>query len=203
MSIKMRQLNLYYLLQVSYCCLQNVLVANCWADSMSFCCTVDLSSLFDSCKGFMYATSWPLLRSLGRDIIIDLRSFSPRNSTDLVSHVWAHRRWLGDDTTASSGTEARATSLPSEPKANIRRGFADTSLGVNKGTVTNSFPPYEISQGCPDYAHLSKGTSSLKQKCTQSLTSFLGTVFHALSHGAIHFVRSVSSFLIGYWINLC
>ena len=38
----------------SYCWLQNVLVANCWADSMSFCCTVDLSSLFDSCIGFIY-----------------------------------------------------------------------------------------------------------------------------------------------------
>ena len=49
-------------------------------------------------------------------------------------------------------------------------------------------------------AHLSKGTSDLKQKCTQLATPFSGTVFHALSHGMIHFVRSVRSrnhFLIG------
>ena len=53
------------------------------------------------------------------------------------------------------------------------------------------------------YSHLSKGTSGLKQKCTQTLTSFLGTVFQALSHDVIHFVPRVSSktlkwkFLIG------
>ena len=41
--------------------------------------------------------------------------------------------------------------------------------------------------------HLSKGTSGLKQKCTQTPTSFLGTVFHALSHDVIHFVLHVSS----------
>ena len=41
--------------------------------------------------------------------------------------------------------------------------------------------------------HLSKGTSGLKQKCTQTLTSFLGTVFHALSHDVLHFVPCVSS----------
>jgi len=35
-------------------------------------------------------------------------------------------------------------------------------------------------------AHLSKGTSDLKQKCTT--TPFWGAVFHALSHGVIHFV---------------
>ena len=41
-------------------------------------------------------------------------------------------------------------------------------------------------------AHLSKGSSGLKRKCTQFHTPFSGIVFHALSHGAIHFVRSVS-----------
>ena len=41
--------------------------------------------------------------------------------------------------------------------------------------------------------HPSKGTSGLKQKSTQTLTSFLGTVFHALSHDVIHFVPHVSS----------
>jgi len=41
--------------------------------------------------------------------------------------------------------------------------------------------------------HLSKGTSGLKQKCTQPPTSFFGTVFHALSHDVIHFVPRVSS----------
>ena len=49
-------------------------------------------------------------------------------------------------------------------------------------------------------SHLSKGTSDFKQKCTQLVTPFWGTVFHALSHGMIHFVRSVRSrnhFLIG------
>ena len=48
--------------------------------------------------------------------------------------------------------------------------------------------------------HLSKGTSDLKQKCTQLATQFWSTVFHALSNGVFHFVRSVRSrnhFLIG------
>ena len=40
---------------------------------------------------------------------------------------------------------------------------------------------------------LSKGTSDLKQKCTQLATPFGGTVFHALSQGVSHFVRSVRS----------
>jgi len=42
-------------------------------------------------------------------------------------------------------------------------------------------------------AHLSKGTSGLKQKCTQTPAPFLSTVFHALSHGEIHFLPSVGS----------
>ena len=42
-------------------------------------------------------------------------------------------------------------------------------------------------------SHLSKGTSGLEQKCTQTPTSVLGPVFHALSHGVIHFVPRVSS----------
>ena len=41
-------------------------------------------------------------------------------------------------------------------------------------------------------SHLSKGSSGRKQKCTRFLTPLSGTVFHALSHGVIHFVRSVS-----------
>ena len=41
--------------------------------------------------------------------------------------------------------------------------------------------------------HLSKRTRGLKQKCTQTPTPFLSTVFHALSHGEIHFLTSVSS----------
>ena len=39
--------------------------------------------------------------------------------------------------------------------------------------------------------NLSKGTSDLKQKCTQFAKPFWDTVFHALSHGVIHFVSSV------------
>ena len=42
-------------------------------------------------------------------------------------------------------------------------------------------------------SHLSKGTSDLKQKCTQLATPFWETVFHALSHGVIHFAPRVSS----------
>ena len=42
-------------------------------------------------------------------------------------------------------------------------------------------------------AHLSEGTSGLKQKCTQTSTSFLGPVFHALSYDVIHFAPRVSS----------
>ena len=40
--------------------------------------------------------------------------------------------------------------------------------------------------------HLSKAMSGFKQKYTQFPTSFSGTVFHALSHGLIRFVWSVS-----------
>ena len=40
-------------------------------------------------------------------------------------------------------------------------------------------------------AHLSKHPSDLKQNGTQGMTP--STVFHALSHGVIHFVASVSS----------
>ena len=41
-------------------------------------------------------------------------------------------------------------------------------------------------------AHLSKGPSDLKQKCTQLPTPFSDTGFNALSLGMIHFVQSVS-----------
>ena len=41
--------------------------------------------------------------------------------------------------------------------------------------------------------HLSKGQSGLKQKCTQTPTSFWRTIFHALSHNVIHFVPRVIS----------
>ena len=41
-------------------------------------------------------------------------------------------------------------------------------------------------------SHLSKGSSGHKQKCTQFPTPFSGIVFHALSHGVIHFVRRFS-----------
>ena len=40
--------------------------------------------------------------------------------------------------------------------------------------------------------HLSIDTYGCKQKCTQFLTPFSGTVFYAPSHGVIHFARSVS-----------
>ena len=49
-------------------------------------------------------------------------------------------------------------------------------------------------------AHLSKGTSGLKQKCAQLATPFWDTVSHALSHSVTHFVWSVRSrnhFLLG------
>ena len=41
--------------------------------------------------------------------------------------------------------------------------------------------------------HLSKHSSDLKQNGTQEKTPFSSTVFHALSHGVIRFVASVSS----------
>ena len=43
------------------------------------------------------------------------------------------------------------------------------------------------------YTHLSKHPSDLKQNGTQEKTPFSSTVFHALSHGVIRFVASVSS----------
>ena len=42
-------------------------------------------------------------------------------------------------------------------------------------------------------SHLSKHPSDLKQNGTQEKTPFSSTVFHALSHGVIRFVASVSS----------
>ena len=45
---------------------------------------------------------------------------------------------------------------------------------------------------CND-SHLSKHPSDLKQNGTQEKTPFSSTVFHALSHGVIRFVASVSS----------
>ena len=42
-------------------------------------------------------------------------------------------------------------------------------------------------------SHLSKQPSDLKQNGTQEKTPFSSTVFHALSHGVIRFVASVSS----------
>ena len=41
-------------------------------------------------------------------------------------------------------------------------------------------------------SHLSKGLSDLKQNGTQEKKPFSGTVLHALSHGVICFVASVS-----------
>ena len=46
---------------------------------------------------------------------------------------------------------------------------------------------------CHCHSHLSKGKSDLKQKCTQLLTPFSGTIFHALSHGEIHFARETGT----------
>ena len=40
-------------------------------------------------------------------------------------------------------------------------------------------------------SHLPKRKINLKQKCTQHLTPLSGTVFHALSHGEIHFAQRV------------
>ena len=56
---------------------------------------------------------------------------------------------------------------------------------------------------CHCHPHLSKRLSDLKQKCTQLLTPFSGMVFHALSHGVIHFARSVSfenQLNRGFWL---
>ena len=41
-------------------------------------------------------------------------------------------------------------------------------------------------------SHLSKHPSDLKQNGTQEKLPFSGTVFHALSHGVLRFVASVS-----------
>ena len=43
------------------------------------------------------------------------------------------------------------------------------------------------------FPHLSKRPSDRKQNGTQEKTLFSSTVFHALSHGVIRFVASVSS----------
>ena len=52
--------------------------------------------------------------------------------------------------------------------------------------------PGAILQITHAFSHLSKCRSDFKQKCTQLLKPFSGTVFHDLSHDMIHFVQSVS-----------
>ena len=42
-----------------------------------------------------------------------------------------------------------------------------------------------------NYAYLYKSESDFKEKCTQFLLPFPGTVLHAFSHGVVHFVPSV------------
>ena len=59
---------------------------------------------------------------------------------------------------------------------------------------------YSLPSSAPDsfqaifyvQSHLSKHPSDLKQNGTQEKTPFSSTVFHALSHGVIRFVASVS-----------
>ena len=58
-------------------------------------------------------------------------------------------------------------------------------------TYTLLIIPLYIIQSCN--SHLSKHPSDLKQYGTQEKTPFSSTVFHALSHGVIRFVASVSS----------
>ena len=63
---------------------------------------------------------------------------------------------------------------------------------LNKFSDVSRISLFKINPLHLSITHLSKGTSGLKQKCLLTLTSFLGTVFHALLHGEIHFVPSVS-----------
>ena len=75
----------------------------------------------------------------------------------------------------------------------------EASQGPLKGTVSakkalqgSETETRELLGGTEEKTHLPKAPSDLKQKCTQFLTPFLGTVFNALSLGVIHFVRSAS-----------
>ena len=55
--------------------------------------------------------------------------------------------------------------------------------------------PYKVSSSMSEGTfspHIFPNVSDLKQKCTQLLTPFSRMVFHAFSHGGIHFARSVS-----------
>ena len=82
----------------------------------------------------------------------------------------------------------RPAPKPSTPVEPVRNQITSGTLRINKHILQLARP------------HLSKITGDLKQKCTQLLTPFLGTVFHALSLGVIHFIRSVRSrnhFFIG------
>ena len=66
------------------------------------------------------------------------------------------------------------------------------NLTVNQLRFFSSLSTFSLSLVIFQIPHLSKGSSGRKQKCTQFPTPFSGTVFDALSHGVIHFVRSVS-----------
>ena len=69
-------------------------------------------------------------------------------------------------------------------------GFFKYHLSI-KLLRTHLIIPLYIIQSCN--SHLSKHPSDLKQYGTQEKTPFSSTVFHALSHGVIRFVASVSS----------
>ena len=58
---------------------------------------------------------------------------------------------------------------------------------VRRRKPCNTLNLNELGSGYFYATHLSKGSSGRKQKCTQFLTPFSGTVFHALSLGLIHF----------------
>ena len=87
--------------------------------------------------------------------------------------------------TVGTASQAQACSFTSTFTATHPRGESSCME-----TISQVWPLHNKELNM--FTRLSKVPSDLKQKCTQLPTPFSGTVFNALSHGVIHFVRSVS-----------
>ena len=109
------------------------------------------------------------------------------------------KHWRPDDDSkaASKKFYCLICSISFSTQSFYNHNLVGQAFCYNTGGGKNWNPPQNQALG----AHLSKGPSYLKQKCTQHPTPFSGTVFNALSLGVIHFFRSVSlrnHFLVGW-----
>ena len=104
----------------------------------------------------------------------------------------------GSSSTSSSPDDPSRTSANSIQSPWLNCVFYNITSTAQKfsPTATWGLSPYLAfpNQIRLSPSHLSKGSSGHKQKCTQFLTPFSGTVFHALSHGSPGFALHGSFF---------